>query len=197
MGRLSLAWKILTNSKLAGQFEAFLKAPSALPPATAAATKTIAPGTTAAAPPAAAPPAAAVPTPATPPPAKPQRSDALSLLASLQREGRLLDFLKEPIDSYSDAQIGAAVRDIHRDCAAVIERQFGLRPVLEQAEGSAVSLSSVSAERIRTTGPKAGHGVTAGTLVHAGWMATRCELPTWTGDATAALVVAPAEIEIR
>lgn len=192
MGRLSLAWKILTNSTLAGQFEAFLKAPSALPAAAAAATKTTAPGTTAAA-----PPAAAVPTPATPPPAKPQRSDALSLLASLQREGRLLDFLKEPIDSYSDSQIGAAVRDIHRDCAAVIERQFGLRPVLEQAEGSLISLSSVSAERIRTTGPKAGQAATAGTLVHAGWIATRCELPTWTGDATAALVVAPAEVEIR
>jgi hypothetical protein len=191
MGRLSLAWKILTNSTLAGQFEAFLNAPTALP------TPAAAPGKTPPVSPTAVPPAPA-PTPATPPPpAKPQRSDALSLLASLQREGRLLDFLKEPIDSYSDAQIGAAVRDIHRDCAAVIERQFGLRPVLEQAEGSAVSLSSVSAERIRTTGPKAGQAATAGTLVHAGWMATRCELPTWTGDATAALVVAPAEVEIR
>lgn len=179
MGRLSLAWKILTNSPLAAQFEAFLKAPAALPAAAPAATKTTTPDT------------------ATPPPAKPQRSDALSLLASLQREGRLLDFLKEPIDSYSDAQIGAAVRDIHRDCAAVIERQFGLRPVLEQPEGSLILLSGASAERIRTTGPKAGQAATAGTLVHAGWIATRCELPTWTGDATAALVVAPAEVEIR
>ena len=191
MGRLSLAWKILTNSTLAGQFEAFLNAPTALPTPAAAPGKTLPVSPTAVAP-------APAHTPATPPPpAKPQRSDALSLLASLQREGRLLDFLKEPIDSYSDAQIGAAVRDIHRDCAAVIERQFGLRPVLEQPEGSLISLSSVSAERIRTTGPKAGQAVTAGTLVHAGWMATRCELPTWTGDATAALVVAPAEIEIR
>ncbi|MFM8477228.1 MAG: DUF2760 domain-containing protein [Planctomycetaceae bacterium] len=191
MGRLSLAWKILTNRTLAAQFDAFLKAPAALP-ATAVATKPTTPGITPAA-----PPAAVVPTPATPPPAKPRRSDALSLLASLQREGRLLDFLKEPIDSYSDSQIGAAVRDIHRDCAAVIERQFGLRPVLEQAEGSLISLSGDSAERIRTTGPKAGQAATAGTLVHAGWIATRCELPTWTGDATAALVIAPAEVEIR
>lgn len=171
MGRLSLAWKILTNSTLAGQFEAFLKVPA---PLTAP---------------------AAVPVP--PAPAKPQRSDALSLLATLQREGRLLDFLKESIDAYSDAQIGAAVRDIHRDCAAVLERQFALRPVVEQQEGSVVSVAGISAGRIRTTGPKAGQPTSSGTLVHPGWLATRCDLPTWTGDSSAALVLAPAEVEIR
>ncbi|HPH29941.1 MAG TPA: DUF2760 domain-containing protein, partial [Pseudomonadota bacterium] len=36
---------------------------------------------------------------------------AVQLLAVLQREGRLLDFLLEDIDSYGDGQIGAAVRD--------------------------------------------------------------------------------------
>ena len=35
------------------------------------------------------------------------RHDALSLLAVLQREARLLDFLKEPVEGYSDAQVGA------------------------------------------------------------------------------------------
>src|SRR5689334_6738761 len=39
---------------------------------------------------------------------------ALQLLSLLQREGRLVDFLAEPIDGFSDAQIGAAVRDVHR-----------------------------------------------------------------------------------
>src|SRR5438034_935106 len=47
-------------------------------------------------------------------PQRPQRNDALTLLATLQREARLIDFLKESIGEYSDAQIGAAVRDIHR-----------------------------------------------------------------------------------
>ncbi|MFM7058529.1 MAG: DUF2760 domain-containing protein [Planctomycetota bacterium] len=187
MGRLSLAWKILTNNALAGQFEAFLKSPTALPSAVTAPTTP-------------APPAAptAPPVPVAPaPPTKPLRSDAISLLASLQREGRLIDFLKEPIDGYPDARIGAAVRDIHRDCAAVLERQFGLRPVLEQTEGSVVSVSAAAAGWIRTTGPKAAHAATSGTLVHPGWVATRCELPTWIGEATAALVVAQAEVEIR
>ena len=33
----------------------------------------------------------------------------LRVLAVLQRDGRLVDFLEEEIDGYSDAQVGAAV----------------------------------------------------------------------------------------
>src|SRR4029450_745151 len=62
----------------------------------------------------------------------PTRSDALTLLATLQREARLIDFLMEDLASYDDAQIGAAVRDVHRDCAAVLERMFALRPLRYQ-----------------------------------------------------------------
>ena len=57
------------------------------------------------------------------------RSDAINLLAALQREARFVDFIKEPIAGYSDAQIGAAVRDVHRDCGALLERLFGLKPI--------------------------------------------------------------------
>ena len=46
---------------------------------------------------------------------KPARSEAIALLETLQREARLVDFIKEPIDVYADAQVGAAVREIHRD----------------------------------------------------------------------------------
>lgn len=186
MGRLSLAWQILTNSAIAARFEEYLKVPAVISgPAKAAA----------AGPPSAAPAATPLTTLAAPP--KPSRSDALSLLASLQREGRLIDFLREPIDGYSDAQIGAAVRDIHRDCSAVLERQFGLRPVLEQPEGSHVSLQGLSAGRLRLSGPGSGQNAASGTLVHPGWTATRCEVPVWTGEPRDSLVVAPAEVEVR
>ncbi len=43
-------------------------------------------------------------------PTKPTRSDALGLLAALQREGRFVDFLKEQLTGYSDAQIGAVAQ---------------------------------------------------------------------------------------
>ena len=67
-------------------------------------------------------------------PKKPARSDALTLLATLQREARLVDFLQESISGYADAQVGAAVREVHRDCRAVIDRVFGLQPVNKEAE---------------------------------------------------------------
>src|SRR5262249_14378343 len=49
---------------------------------------------------------------------KPPRpsGEAVRLFALLQRDGRLLDFLLEDVKGYSNEQIGAAVRDIHRNC---------------------------------------------------------------------------------
>src|SRR5262245_9345572 len=70
----------------------------------------------------------------------PTRSDALTLLATLQREARLIDFLMEDLASYDDAHIGAAVRDVHRDCAAALERMFALRPLHAQEEGAPVEI---------------------------------------------------------
>lgn len=133
------------------------------------------------------------PRPATPPPP----SDALSLLAALQREGRLVDFLHEPLGDYSDAQIGAAVRDVHRDCAAVLARMFAIEPLETGPEGSELQISTgFDAARYRLVGQVGGGPPYRGKLCHHGWRATRCELPTWTGTSDAALIIAPAEVEI-
>jgi predicted nucleotidyltransferase len=138
--------------------------------------------------------AAPVP-PAVPP--KPVRSDAVTLLETLQREARLIDFFKEPIDAYQDAQIGAAVRDIHRDSGKVLERLFELRPVLDQAEGSSVDLAGdVDVGRIRLTGNVTDQRASSGKLVHHGWEATKCDLPEWSGADSSAGIVAAAEVEV-
>lgn len=138
--------------------------------------------------------------PAAPPaPAQraPTRSEALTLLSVLQREARLIDFMKENIAPYSDAQIGAAVRDVHRDCAAALDRLFALRPVMDQAEGASVSLpAGYDAAAVRLTGNVAGQPPFRGALRHQGWQATKVELPQWTGADKAARIVAPAEVEI-
>src|SRR5260370_10209281 len=52
----------------------------------------------------------------------------LRVLAVLQRDGRLIDFLAEDIDSYSDAQIGPAVRDIHRGLRKAFHDHPALQP---------------------------------------------------------------------
>jgi len=136
-------------------------------------------------------PRAAVETP------KPLRNDAVSLLAVLQREARLIDFLKENIAPYDDAQVGAAVRDVHRGAAAVLDRLFSLRPVMNDAEGSNVSVpAGADAGRISLTGNVAGQPPYRGVVRHQGWEATQLQLPEWTGAASAAKVIAPAEVEI-
>jgi hypothetical protein len=34
-------------------------------------------------------------------------------------------------------------------------------------------------------------------MCHHGWRAQRCQLPAWSGDAGAAMIVAPVEVEIK
>lgn len=131
-----------------------------------------------------------------PPPAGPVRTEAIELLATLQREGRLVDFLQEKLDGYNDAQIGAAVRDIHRDCAKTLDRLFGLAPLTSEKEGAEVTLpASIDPGAWKLTG-HVGENPTKGRLCHHGWKITRHELPAWTGRKESAWIVAPAEVEL-
>jgi hypothetical protein len=140
-------------------------------------------------------PALPSPRPAAAPPG-PQRTAAVEVLATLQREGRLLDFLQEKLEGYSDAQIGAAVRDIHRDCAATVNRLFGPAPLVNQAEGSPVALPpDIDPGQWKLTG-RVGSETKQGRLCHHGWKITRHDLPAWTGRDESAWVIAPAEVEI-
>jgi hypothetical protein len=125
------------------------------------------------------------------------RSEALNLLAMLQREARLVDFIQESIAGYSDEQIGAAVRDVHRDCGAVLQRVFGLTPISKEAEGSTIELAAdFDAARYRLTGRVPEQPPIRGTLAHHGWQAMQCALPEWSGADNAVMVVAPAVVEL-
>ena len=163
-----LFWKGLTDAAFATRVQTLMPAqPPVTPPVTPIAPKTAA------------------------------RSEALTLLAALQQEGRLVDFLKEPITAYNDAQIGAAVRDIHRDCGAVLERVFDIQPLLAQPDGAAVEVpAGFDAARYRLTGNVAGTAPFQGHLRHGGWVAAKVQLPEWNGSPAAANVVAPAEVEL-
>jgi len=131
-------------------------------------------------------------------PKPPARSEAITLLATLQREARFVDFIKEPLGGYSDAQIGAVARDVHRDCSGVIERLFGLVPVVEGEEGSQVEVpAGFDAGRFRLTGNVTGEPPFSGRLAHHGWEATRAKLPAYSGSPAAARIVAPAEVELK
>lgn len=137
----------------------------------------------------------APPKPAEPP--KPKRSEAITLLATLQREARFIDFVKEPLDSFSDEQIGAVARDVHRDCGAVLQRMFGLQPAVADEEGASITVNDdLDLGVYRLTGNvSAGKGAT-GALQHHGWKAAKSDVPTWSGSESAAMVIAEAEVEI-
>ncbi len=131
------------------------------------------------------------------PEAPPKPSGApLRLLALLQREGRLLDFLLEDIQSYSEAQIGAAVRDIHRQCRVALKEHLDLQPVLAQQEGSTVEIpSGFDPSAVRLTGNVTGQPPFRGTLQHHGWRVKEIKLaPPPEGQDE--FVLMPAEVEL-
>lgn len=132
-----------------------------------------------------------------PKPAKPTRSEAVALLAALQREARFVDIVSEPLGDYSDAQIGAAARDVLRDCKTVLDRIFGLEPIVKELEGDTVETpEKVDPAVYKLAGNVQGDAPFRGKLVHSGWKVAKCELPQWSGDDKAAKVIAPVEIEL-
>lgn len=131
-----------------------------------------------------------------PKPAPSSQSEAITLLATLQREARLIDLVQEPLEQYSDAQVGAAARDVLRDTRKVLERICGLKPLLAETEGSNVEIpADASPMRWKISGSST--AAKQGTVVHPGWQATHCQLPQWNGTTADALVIAPAEVDLN
>jgi hypothetical protein len=120
----------------------------------------------------------------------------LAMLALLQREGRLVDFLQEDVSTFSDADIGAAARVVHTGSRKVLSQYLTLEPVMKDGEGAAVTVpAGFDAQRIRLTGNVAGQPPFRGTLKHHGWMATAIKLPT-ISTVLDPKVIAPAEVEL-
>ncbi|HMP17665.1 MAG TPA: DUF2760 domain-containing protein, partial [Gemmatales bacterium] len=82
-------------------------------------------------------------------PLKPESSEVpkpsihpLQLIGILQREGRLLDFLMEEIENLPDAQIGAAVREVHKKSAKALRDHVTLASVVETLEDEKMTVAS-------------------------------------------------------
>ena len=138
------------------------------------------------------------PAPVVEPVELPKPSDgALQLLQILQRDARIIDFLMEDISGYTDDQVGAAVRTLHSDCKASLERHVMLVPVIDGVEGTFQKLDKAKTpdpNRIKLIGNVPANGkVPGGTLRHRGWSASAVTLPhLGKADVT---VLTPAELE--
>jgi hypothetical protein len=120
----------------------------------------------------------------------------IALLGILQREGRLLDFLMENIDGYADAQVGAAVRDIHRGCRKALNEHIKPKAIRSEADESVVRVEAgYDASQLRLIGRVTGRPPFEGTLRHHGWRATEIRLSDIPAGHDAS-VICPAEVEI-
>jgi len=136
---------------------------------------------------------------AAPPPAEAfqaSRQPAVQLLALMQKEGRLVDFLMEDIDAFDDADVGAAARQMHAGAKRVLMERAKIERILDAEEGARTEVpGDFDASAISLIGNVAGDGPFAGTVRHRGWRIQEIALPTVssTSDPT---VVAPAEVEV-
>ena len=130
------------------------------------------------------------------PPAPTAADGALQMLAILQRDSRLIDFLMEDISPYSDEQIGAAMREPHDQCRAALERYFRLVPVIDGVEGTFTRIGSQDPAVVKLIGNVPAKPPAGGTLRHKGWRAADLNLPlvNFKQDAR---IIAPAEVEIE
>jgi hypothetical protein len=142
----------------------------------------------------------AKPAPSPPPVAPepvPSSEGAVQMLAALQREGRLIDFLQEDLGAYDDGQIGAAVRSIHMGCREVLKEQMDIKPVFEEKEGSTVIVpADFDTRAVRLTGNVKGNPPFRGALRHRGWKVERLRIPQ-SQEQKGHWILAPAEVEIE
>lgn len=129
-----------------------------------------------------------------PPP--PKDDSALTLLALFQREGRLVDFLEEDVQSFPDADIGAAARVVHAGCRKALREHVTLEPVRAEEEGAKVTLErGFDASVTKLVGNVTGDGPYAGALKHRGWRVVEARLPRPL-EGHDARVIAQAEVEL-
>lgn len=120
---------------------------------------------------------------------------AYQILYLFQKEGRLIDLLSEDISELDDETLGGAIRPIHEGCRKLLEERLILERVLNEDEGSEITLDEIDPESIKLSGRVPAKGPYKGELIHRGWRLKECNLPElvdgWKGN-----VIAPAEIEI-
>lgn len=120
---------------------------------------------------------------------------AYQILYLFQKEGRLIDLLCEDISQLDDETLGGAIRPIHEGCRKLLVDRLILERVLNEEEGSEVTVDEIDPEAIKLSGKVPSKGPYKGELIHGGWRLKECNLPElvdgWKGN-----VIAPAEIEI-
>lgn len=120
----------------------------------------------------------------------------LQLLALLQREGRLIDFLQQDITDFDDTDVGAAARVVHEGCRKALLEHARIKPVRSEEEDDEVEVEKgYDPAAIKLMGDIKGKAPYSGVLRHRGWRVERLDLPEAL-EGHDFRVVAPAEVEL-
>jgi hypothetical protein len=137
--------------------------------------------------------------PATPPQPKPEvkkpSGEALRLLAILQRESRLVDFLMDDLSRSDDAQIAAALRDLQPKARAALEKHVQLEPILPEGQDTVEVPAGFDPSAIQLIGNVSGQPPFRGTLNHPGWRVRELNIPPLPKGYDE-FVIAPAQVEL-
>lgn len=122
-----------------------------------------------------------------------RRSEAITLLALLQRRAGLMDLIYEDLDGLTDEQIGKMARDVLDATHQCLEECLQVTTIVEQEEGELIDIpDAASPNRWNLVGDIASE---RGRLMHPGWIANTLELPGWRGSQENALVIAPVKVD--
>ena len=121
---------------------------------------------------------------------------AVQFLGLLQKEARFIDFIKEDITNYSDADVGVAARVVHEGCNKALNEHFTLASIRSEQEGEKITLpQGFDSSLVRLTGNIIGSAPFTGTLVHRGWQVTDIRMAKLTQGHNANILAA-AEVEL-
>lgn len=133
--------------------------------------------------------------PEPPKPAKPSGAP-LRVLALLQAEARLVDFLLEDIAGATDQQIGQAVREIHKKAQAALKQHAVIEQVLPGNEGDKATVQKgFDPSAVRVVGNVTGEPPFTGAIQHPGWRVKELKLAA-PPEGADEFVLQPAEVQI-
>lgn len=126
-------------------------------------------------------------------------AEIINLIALFQAKGRFIDFLKDDITPFDDAQIGRAARVVHQGCRSVLDEYFKIETIHRGKEGDEIVLdANHPVDMYRLVGRVSGTPPYRGRVLHLGWKSTSISLPrvNSSGLENNELIIAPTEVEI-
>lgn len=131
------------------------------------------------------------------PPAPPKPSGAaLRMLALLQADARLVDFLMEDISGATDQQIGQAVRKVHKDAQDALKRYAVIETVMPGREDETVTVpKGFDPSAVRVVGNVTGEPPFTGQILHPGWRVRELKVSP-PPEGADEFVLQPAEVQI-